>query len=268
MGFQKEMKSGQQAEAMRVVAISDVHLTSQNEDLCQLFLVFLKHPLVEQSTHLLLLGDIFDVMVGNHQHYFQEYEKIFTQISQLLSKGVDIYYCEGNHDFHLGKLYTHFLDRFNPEIKSRFHLIRNGEIIVIAEKTFFVTHGDELEVDKKGHQRYRFLMNSWPMCFVANYLVPFWLVQKLGKMASSTSRELNRLQYQSNTFREEIKQKFRQYAWRKKLKFPQLDYLLCGHSHIKDCWQQGEFIYLNNGFFPLEKTFLYLTHQETQFIPL
>ncbi len=253
---------------MKVAAISDVHVTPHHTELKASLLRFLTHPLVGQCDHVLLLGDIFDVMVGNHRQYLVEYELFLQQMAKMLSQGTEIYYCEGNHDFHLGKLFANCFSQLDQASQARFHLFRQGEFLEIQGKYFFITHGDELEVDKKGHQRYRSVMNSLVMQIVANYLVPYWFVKKIGQFASSTSRELNRLQYQSPELQTAIRDQFRQHAFRLKSQFPQLNYLLCGHSHIQDYWQYQDFAYLNNGFFPFSQSFIYLNNQQIEFIPL
>jgi predicted phosphodiesterase len=46
------------------------------------------------------------------------------------------------------------------------------------------------------------------------------------------------------------------------------DMVIGGHTHIKDNYSHKKSIYLNNGFFPKEKTFLYIEEHVPKFIEL
>ena len=99
---------------MKFSSISDVHI--KNADDCprlDLFLKFLNSNEVSQSNKIFLLGDIFDIFVGNHEEYIDYYSSIFSKLDELSKSGKSIYYIEGNHDFHLKQLMETFAKKNN-----------------------------------------------------------------------------------------------------------------------------------------------------------
>ena len=67
---------------------------------------FLRHPEVRESDCIILLGDMFDFMMGEHQEYLNIFEKFFRELKKLLAEGKEIHFFEGNHDFHLEGLFV------------------------------------------------------------------------------------------------------------------------------------------------------------------
>jgi UDP-2,3-diacylglucosamine hydrolase len=86
---------------MSLVMISDIHVKNEKDENYEILCRFLTHPQVQKSDYIFLLGDIFDLMCGDHEQYFQKYKFFFDQLKNLLKQRKTIYYIEGNHDFHL-----------------------------------------------------------------------------------------------------------------------------------------------------------------------
>src|SRR5690606_27550889 len=168
---------------MRISAISDVHVKEENDQAFDLLLKFLKHPLVRESNYVVLLGDIFDLMCGNHIEYLYEFEEIFSEIDRLANTGVKVLFFEGNHDLHLSKLLRRRIKNTNFEIHSK------PKIIEAENKKYYFSHGDEHEVENKAYQRYKKIISSKPLEFVANYCVPYLLLKTIGEKASEKSRK-------------------------------------------------------------------------------
>ena len=93
---------------MKFAAISDIHVKTAGDKADVLLLAFLQNPEVQSSDVILLLGDIFDLMIGPHTQYFVRFQSYFDEIKSLLKKGKRICYIEGNHDFHIRELYKKF----------------------------------------------------------------------------------------------------------------------------------------------------------------
>lgn len=84
------------------VIVSDVHYAPYKEE----FLTFLD-AIQEgriKTKQLILLGDIFDALVGGSSFLINVNRKAITRL-QALSKKIEIIYFEGNHDFLLHKLF-------------------------------------------------------------------------------------------------------------------------------------------------------------------
>lgn len=250
---------------LSIVVISDVHIKDEGDKAFQVFHKFMNHEVVKSADRIVLLGDIFDLMAGDHWQYFRRYERTFSMIQDALERGQEIQYYEGNHDVHLSKLFDNFLK--NKKLNSRLMKIipkfyRENR----WEKAYYYAHGDEIEVGNEGYKKYKNFISSRPLKFLANYLMPYKVLTKIGEAQSEKSRK------RSNNYNEDkTKVIFRESA---SLVAEQgFDYIICGHSHVKDEFvgttKSGKtFVYLNNGFAPKSKSFIHIKDGEHQFIDL
>lgn len=88
---------------MSVLLISDLHLSEERPDITEAFLFFLENK-TEDCERLYILGDLFDVWVGDDD--MGEFERrIADALSQLAKKGVIIYLMHGNRDFAIGSIF-------------------------------------------------------------------------------------------------------------------------------------------------------------------
>jgi UDP-2,3-diacylglucosamine hydrolase len=168
---------------MKIVAISDVHVKSPKDEADELLSSFFNHPEVQSADYVLLLGDIFDLMCGPHEEYLNLYKHHFESIEKLQSQGKKVYFFEGNHDVHLEKLFRHIWK--NPHI-----VITQSPIVeVIDGKKYYFSHGDEHEVDNISYHRYIKFIRSRPLKLVADYMMPFKVLNFFGERASKMSRK-------------------------------------------------------------------------------
>ena len=94
---------------MKMAIISDVHAKKSNLESYNFLLSFMKDKRVLDSESIFFLGDIFDLMVGNHIEYIDQYSDFFNALASLLKKKKKVFFFEGNHDFHLRRLFDFFL---------------------------------------------------------------------------------------------------------------------------------------------------------------
>jgi len=239
---------------MKIVAISDVHVKIPHDDADHLLCHFLTNPIVTSADYIVLLGDIFDLMCGPHQEYLQQFGHIFDLIDQLLKQEKKVFFFEGNHDVHLEKLFEFRWP--NNELKvSQKPIVEN-----IAGKTYYFSHGDEHEVENLSYQRYKSFILSPPLRFVANYIMPYHLLNYLGQEASKRSRKRG-----SKSYREDlIKQNFRDGVI--KITAGKFNFILGGHSHVKDQFTLNEnSTYINNGYALKSKTFVLIENHHISF---
>lgn len=251
---------------MKISIISDVHIKKTGDDACCLLLAFLKSSEVKCSQKILLLGDIFDLMIGNHQQYLTEFKIIFDEILKRMTEGIKIYYFEGNHDFHLSDLFKTFCEQ--NSMQGRVKFIKTFWNISINEKEYLFCHGDDIEIGNYSYKIYKSLINNRFMSFIADEIFTYEMIKFIGDRASKISRKRNTYKYSYEKESSNLKMKYREASekLRRKLKF---DYLVCGHSHIKDDYQSlSGFRYLNNGFALSTKSFIFFDGNEFSFIPL
>ena len=92
---------------MKVVVTSDHHLGYANADKTA-FNAFLDNLSQESDvTHMVLLGDVVDMWRRDAAGVFLEQHDTVAKLLALKSKGVQVFYVAGNHDYHV-------LDLHNP----------------------------------------------------------------------------------------------------------------------------------------------------------
>jgi UDP-2,3-diacylglucosamine pyrophosphatase LpxH len=90
-------------------------------------------------THLVLLGDVVDMWRRDASGVFLEHHDTVTKLLALKSKGVQIFYVAGNHDYHV-------LDLTNPGYPFKFLkelTLTDGPV------TYRLVHGYEFDPEQK-----------------------------------------------------------------------------------------------------------------------
>lgn len=243
---------------MKIAAISDVHVKNPHDEADKLLMSFFNHPEVQSADYILLLGDIFDLMVGPHDEYLQLYPHLFEKMSELNQKGKKIYFFEGNHDVHLEKLFKKLWK------KQEVYIGQDPLVETIDGKTYYFSHGDEHEYDNESYHKYIKFIRSKPLKFVADYLMPYSVIKFAGEKASQMSRKKGSKTYDP----EKVKAKFRDGVI--KTTNGKYDFVLGGHSHVQDhvLIPGTQTTYLNNGYALRSKTFVMIENHTPRFVPL
>lgn len=205
----------------RAYFVSDIHIATPDDPKAALFLAFLRQLSAATASHLVLLGDIFDMWLGDHAYFIERYRDIVAEIDRLHGEGVGIHYFEGNHDLHLQRFWH---DQLGIQVHS------GPAYITIAEQRLRLEHGDQMDPDDRGYHFLRWFLRTPVMRFLI-YHLPGRLAAGIGERASATSRN-----YTSNskTIREdEAVQKIREHAARACAVQP-FDLMISGHVHVRD----------------------------------
>ncbi len=252
---------------MKIVAISDVHIKTPGDQAEKLILEFFHHPVVQESDHIFLLGDIFDLVIGPHSQYFRRFPTFFHTVGEMLIKGKNIYYVEGNHDFHLRGLFESYFKVFPDIPKNHFHLAPEF-IIQNGGKSVHLAHGDDMEIDNVGYKIFKGIVTSTPLTFYANNLMPYFLIKNVGETASKISRNRNNKRYTKSVDLSKVEDKFRRSVEIFHAK-KNCDIYVCGHSHVKDLYPSvNGFIYINNGYAQFSRSFILIENGICSFVPL
>lgn len=241
--------------------ISDLHIKGAEDEAYALLISFLTHRSVVESSAVFLLGDIFDLLLGKQEFYYSQYNLFFEALKNLVNNDVKIYYFEGNHDFHLRKLFKNFLiENGLPEDSIRVE--RKGFTLKNWNKLYYFAHGDELEPDNRGYIIYKRLLNNKLTSILMNHIVSGRFIEFIGRHASAWSKKSSKKRFEQTDRLEKVKDKFRIGAENIALEH-NCDFIICGHSHIKD-----DFVlpsggrYINNGHGFHEKTFVRIENGE------
>lgn len=238
---------------MNISAISDVHVKLPHDPADELLCRFLDHELVRSSDVVLLLGDIFDLMSGNHDAYLRDFAHIFQKMDEILKSGIKIYYFEGNHDVHLKGLFKKYWKG------GEFIPLKYPVTEAFEGKTYYFSHGDELDVQNTSYQRYKRILLSRIVEFVADHLMPYSVLNYLGRKASDHSRKTG-----SRIFDEtRVLERFR--SGMKEVTQGQYDFVIGGHSHVRDLFQDGRTTYVNNGYALKSRSFIHIRDHHATF---
>ncbi len=118
----------------RAVFISDAHESSYSNNFYR-FLQRIETNQIEAS-QLFLMGDMFDLLVGDVKFSCDMYRKHIELINKISLK-MEVFYFEGNHDFRLKRLFPHtkvFSFSMQP-VRAEFE---NGSRVHLS-------HGDKFE---------------------------------------------------------------------------------------------------------------------------
>lgn len=134
---------------MKAVLISDLHLEENRPDITQAFVHFCE-KLPEDVTHFFILGDLFEVWIGD------DYETDFIKYIKKLLKSVSsrIEHCffqHGNRDFLIG-------EQFSQE--TGFQILEEQYSFRYQEINYLLMHGDSLCTLDTEYMQARLLLRS------------------------------------------------------------------------------------------------------------
>ncbi len=249
---------------MKFSAISDVHVKVSGDNAENLLLSFLRHPDVQSSDVIFLLGDIFDLMIGPHSQYFARFQNYFTELKKLLENGKRICYVEGNHDFHIINLYKKFFQVHKDLDHSLFKMAPTFTYEDAGKKIFFA-HGDTIELNNPSYKVFKAIVTSPPLRFYANNLMPHFLIKGVGEYSAEKSRKRNNKRYSTEADLTPVKENFRFSIETYHRRHPHDIYVL-GHSHVKDYYESDNgFLYVNNGYAQHTRTFICIENGKVSF---
>jgi UDP-2,3-diacylglucosamine hydrolase len=210
---------------MQAWFVSDIHLRNINERNSVILLRFL-HSLLNDSktTHLVFLGDIFDLWVGDSDVFQRKFQSLVDAIAELKRKGVEILYFEGNHDVHIKNFWE---KKFQIPVWVDFQIVQMGPFKVRLE------HGDYINPDDEMYIKYLEFIRSPKMEKVA-HILPGKLLDAVGTLASRKSRKRSSVIRRDSE--DDLRRKIRDFAVDKS-KETNFDYIITGHMHVQDTYE-------------------------------
>ncbi len=145
---------------MKALFLSDAHLRQPEDKNYQFLLDFLNQQ--KDLDALFLLGDIFEFWLGYKHLVFSAYIPLLEKLRQLSEAGTQLFFVEGNHDFHLGSYFTETLNCT---------VITEQLLVDWDGKKIMLSHGDLLNPDRK-YQRLRAFWRSRPIKILSQIVHP------------------------------------------------------------------------------------------------
>lgn len=210
---------------MRAWFLSDLHLRGAQDSRSKLLRSFLKRLAnleLGEITDLFLVGDIFDLWVGSHKAFSDEYFELLQPLRTLIMSGVKVHYFEGNHDLHLKDYWEKEL---GVQVYDSPQIFRWDALKVRVE------HGDQMNPDDRG---YLVLRKTLRTSFVKALVdvLPGAAIKAIGRSMSETSRSWTRME-PTEAATERIRNLIETHV-RKVYSEAPFDLLISGHVHVMD----------------------------------
>lgn len=169
------------AERINTYFVSDVHLGLQAFDPRgreERFVSFLRSIDNDRTDALYMLGDIWDFWYEWKSTVPKGYVDVFAAIRSLLSHGIKVYFCTGNHDIWA---YSYFEELGMTRLPQ-------PALVKVAGKTLCVGHGDGLGVRDPGYKVLRTVFHSRIAQLLFSSLIHPTLAMALGNAWSRHNR--------------------------------------------------------------------------------
>jgi len=152
---------------MRSIFLADAHLKAPTDDNYLLLQGFL-HELEGKTDTLYIMGDLFDFWVGFPSNPFRQFDKVLDSLERLVSSGCRLVYFEGNHDFHLGEVFS---KRLRAEIHS------GPAMVTVQGKRLYLCHGDQINKNDHYYRLLRRILRSSVIASTVGYFPPAWALK-------------------------------------------------------------------------------------------
>ncbi len=202
--------------------VSDIHILDQEDPRLKRFEDFLRARLHDETTHLFLVGDIFDLWVGGDAFFSKRFNGVVELVQQLKIKGVEVVYFEGNHDLHLRKFWA---DELGCRVETEPKYFELGKTKVRVE------HGDQMNPKDNGYLVLRSILRTSGVQALCERL-PGSIIQSIGNSMSKSSRKWTSSSMKARND-DAIRAMIRTHAAKAYEQKP-FDMIVSGHVHTRD----------------------------------
>lgn len=185
----------------------------------------------KDATEIFLMGDIFDFWFEYNTVVPKGYVRLLGKIAEITDRGIPVHLFRGNHD-------VWAFDYLEKEAGMTLH--RKPVLRKFDGKIFFLSHGDGLGPGDNGYKFLKKVFEFKPNQFLFNWLHPD-IGARMGLYFSKKSRLANLSKegkLETKTGHQD--EMLFQYAERKTIENPEIDYLVFGHRHIPMQLKVGE----------------------------
>lgn len=211
-------------ELSHAAFFSDLHLSDQRfPEHEKAFVEILRKLRGNGVQELVLLGDIFDFMVGPYNFWLKRHAEFFAELQNWIAESRKVIWVEGNHDFHLSKLLT----------PMGVHVVEESEVLGSKHGDCYLAHGDLVNQDnleylqwreKSRSKRFKLMLEASPE-FIAER-AGLWLGRRLSRKSRQEGRS------KDPQHRSQVSELFRNFA---KDKWNQNIFgVFLGHSHVEE----------------------------------
>jgi len=200
---------------MRTIFIADAHLVSPDDSNYQLLLNFFRE-LEGNIDTIYIVGDLFDFWLGFPSNPFAQYDAVLDALERLVAGGCRLVYFEGNHDFHLGHI-------FSERLKAEIHT--GPAIQYVQNRRLYICHGDQINRKDRLYRLLRYLLRTSIVTTSVRHVAPA-LAQRIREHLQKHSKT----GYRSKADRWDYRQILLGFA--RHLQKQGCDGLVSGHFHL------------------------------------
>jgi len=184
--------------------------------------------------YLIILGDLFDLWLGDNRKLIALHRPVLEVLRQLRGRGTRIYYLKGNHDIFMGQIFHKELD---------IQVCEDELVLELEGCRIFATHGDTINPRDYGYRLLRIILRSKLIEFLSRSLNDS-MVYSIAQLVSSHTHADPHSQNEPA-----VRALFLSYA--RNLLDQDYHVVILGHSHIPQ-WEvhtrcTPQKIYLNPG---------------------
>ena len=120
--------------------VSDIHLSKKRPDLTNAFKAFLNES-KEACTHLFILGDLFEIWIGDDDDN-SFHKDIKTTLSEFILGGPEVFFMHGNRDFLIGKTFANEVgisiisDPYSLDINGLKTILSHGDFLCTDDSDY------------------------------------------------------------------------------------------------------------------------------------
>jgi len=227
--------------------ISDVHLGLESAELERAkenrLLAFLDFVLKDASS-LFIVGDLFDAWIEYRTVIPKGYHRTLAKLDELVSRGIDVHYLAGNHDFWMREF-------FHDALGMKTH--RDAFSIMVNNKKIYLHHGDGLAHNDAGYRFVKKILRNRFSIWMFSWLHPD-LGIPLAQSSSRTSRNYTQVKDYGAV------DGMAEFAERKIAEG--YDVVIMGHRHQPVFTRIGSGVYINLGDWITSNTYAVLENGE------
>lgn len=210
----------------KIYFASDFHLGIPDHDSSllreKLFVSWLD-DIQDDAQEIFLMGDLFDFWFEYKTVVPKGYVRLLGKLAEITDTGTPVHLFRGNHD-------VWAFDYLKKELNINIH--RDPEVRVFNGKQFYLAHGDGLGPGDRGYKFLKKVFEFKPNQWLFRWLHPD-LGVRMGLYFSSRSRIANMIKEGKNENGIPLNDEMLyQYASKKLLEMPALNYFVFGHRHI------------------------------------
>ncbi len=148
-----------------VALVSDVHLHPEDRKTHDLFVSWLEHGASQAADALFILGDLFEVWIGDDMLASSRgaFQRECIDRLRRCSDAIPVYFMHGNRDFLL---------RHEAAASANMTILPDPTVLQLGAHRFVLSHGDAMCADDRDYQAFRQVVrsDSWQSDFLAKPL--------------------------------------------------------------------------------------------------